>query len=127
MFGCFVRKKNRLDYRERIQYSFLMKAGFGRNATKVIAFYSIVLTILVCAAFSIMRTWGFFENTEDFAFKVFVTALAILVTSLLICLTNWVFLNADDSYGPKRTVGDGTPLSRALQKAKVDRESEVEG
>ena len=106
-----------------------MKPWFGKNAVKTIVFYTIILTILACSAIAILTIWDILDPEQDqVALKTLMTVLSISATSLLLCLTNWIFLSANDGayVQPPTNSVDGTPLSRALHKAKIERETRTE-
>ncbi len=101
-----------------------MKPWFDRGTLKALAFYTIVLTIVICGLALILTIWDIIRD-EELRNDILLTVIVIATASLLVCLTNWAFLSANEE--TSQAEADESAIGRALQKAKISREERKEG
>ncbi len=89
----------------------------------MIAFYTLVITILFCGVAIILSIWDVLPNPE-IRDRLLLTVVVLSTASLLICMISWAFLTAETD-GQKEEL-ENSPLGRALQKAKTVREEASE-
>ena len=103
-----------------------MKPWFDKPAIKAIVFYTLIGTILFCMLILISAIWGAFDDDAQTRDNWLLTVAVLSTGVLLMCLTNWSFLIGDEARQILRSNSiPDTPISRALEKAKVRRDDEA--
>lgn len=104
-----------------------MKPWFDKSAVKAVVFYTLIATIFFCMFILISAIWGAFGPDEQTRDNWLLTVAVLASGVLLMCLTNWSFLVGEENRGPgEMTHIRETPISRALDKAKVRRDDASE-